>query len=99
MRLYRVRTHFIAKDLDKDAILEFILAKNEDEVYEYINNKHCIGDWPGCAEMTREDIMAARGDFDADPHGEFYDQKFGWDDLREVSSEEIATLKRLGILA
>jgi hypothetical protein len=46
-----------------------------------------------------EAIIAAKGDYDSKYMGEFYDQKYGWEDLGEVSAEDIASLKRLKILS
>lgn len=98
MRLYRIKTHFYAKDLDEGAILGYILAENGLKVYDYINEKYMYGDWSEIVMRDREEIIAEEGDFDSENTGEFYDQKYGWEDLGEVSSDDIATLKRLKIL-
>lgn len=98
MRLYKVKTHFYGKDLDEEASLEYMVAENDDGIYDHINKKHKYNDWPESVDMTREAIIAAKGDYDSGYRGEFYDQKYGWEDFGEVSAIEIASLKRLMIL-
>ena len=99
MKLYKIRTHFYGKDLDKEANLGYMVAENDNGVYDHINKKFQYGEWPEFVEMTREEIISAKGDYDSECMGEFYDQKFGWEDLGEVSSEDVAHLKSLKILA
>jgi hypothetical protein len=59
-------------------------------------------------ELTREEIIEMKGDYtvqEPDPPitlflaGEVYRLGFRWEDLGEVSPEEIAVLQRLGILS
>lgn len=99
MRLYRIKTRFLGKDLDQYASLGHFLAENDDGIYDRINTAHKYGEWPESVGMTREAIIAAKGDYESDYMGEFYDQKFGWEDLGEVSAEEITHLKRFNVLA
>jgi hypothetical protein len=99
MHLYKITTRFLGKDLNKFATLTYLVAENEDGVYDHINEKHMGNDWSESVNMTREVIIAVKGDFKSDYMGEFYDQKFGWEDLGEVSVEDIANLKRLKILS
>jgi hypothetical protein len=111
MRLFRVKTRFLGKDLDKTVLLGYLVAMTDDEVFEEISKQHCSGAWAGNKEgyegdpdelayidTKKQEIVEARGDFDQENDGEFYDKKYGWEDLGEVSEEDIATLKRLGIL-
>lgn len=98
MRLYKIRTHFYGKDLDEEASLGYAVAENDDGVYDHINKKYKYNEWPGSVEMTREAIIATKGDYDSEYMGEFYDQRYGWEDLGEVSADNIADLKRLKIL-
>lgn len=99
MKLYRIRTGFWGKDLNEEAILEYVVAENDDGIYDHVNRKFKYDEWPDSVDMTREEIIEAKGDFGSAYMGEFYDQKFGWEDLGEVSAEDIAHLKRLKILA
>lgn len=98
MRLYKITTHFYGKDLDEGAILGYAVADNDDGIFDHINKKHFYNDWPEIVKMAREKIIAAKGDYDAEHMGEFYDQKYGWEDLGEISADDIANLKRLKIL-
>ena len=98
MRLYKIRTHFFGKDLDEEAILGYAVAENDADIYDHINKKHRGDEWPELVEMTREEIIAAKGDYDSEHMGEFYDQKYGWEDLGKVSTDDVANLKRLKIL-
>lgn len=99
MRIYKIKTHFYGKDLNKEAMLGYAIAENEESIYGYINEKYKYGEWPECVEMTREEIVAAKGDYDSECMGEFYDQRYGWEDLGEVSVDDIANLKRMKILS
>lgn len=98
MRLYELRTLLVGKDLQRVLSLGFLLAESDGEVYDYLNTQEHSGGWPTDARMTREKIIAATGDFEADCDGEFYTQKFGWKDLGEVSEADAAVLKRLGLI-
>lgn len=97
MRLYKITTHFYGKDLDEAAMLGFMVAEGDDAVYDHINATYNHGYW-ATRDMTRETIIAARGDHNTDYVGEFYDQKYGWEDMGEVSEGDIAHLRALGIL-
>lgn len=99
MRLYKIKTHFYGKDLDEEASLGYAVAENDDGIYDHINKKYKYDGWPESVEMTREEIIASNGDYDSEYMGEFYDQKYGWEDLGEVSTEDIAHLKRLMVVA
>lgn len=98
MRLYKIRTHFWGKDLDEEAILGYVVVARDGEIYGYINKKFRRNQWPELVGMTQEEIVAAKGDYESEFLGEFYDQKFGWEDLGEISSKDIANLKRLKII-
>jgi hypothetical protein len=99
IKLYEITTAFWGKDLNEDAILGYLLAESADDVYEHINKKmgH-YGHWSESVNMTREEIIAAEGDFESDYMGEFYDQKYGWEDLGEITPEDIACLQYFKIL-
>lgn len=98
MRLYKIKTHFYGKDLDEEVILGYAVAENDDGIYDHINEKIMYDEWPDSVGMTRENIIAAKGDYDSKYMGEFYTQKYGWEDLGEVSADDVANLKRLKIL-
>jgi len=102
MHLYLITTHFWGKDLDEGAILAYIAAKSDDDVYNYIKNKHAWS-WPdkddeNNALGTRKEIIEAKGDFDTEYMGEFYDQKFGWNNLGPITAEDVARLTSLKII-
>ena len=98
MRLYKIKTHFYGKDLNKEASLGCVVAENDDGIYDHINKRHKYDEWPESVQMSREEIIAAKGDYNSEYMGEFYDQKYGWEDLGEVSDEDIAGLRRLKVL-
>lgn len=100
MKLYRITSEFWGKDLNEKVIIGYIVAENDEAVYAFIESTYIYVEdsWPESVEMTREAILAAHGDFDSKYLGEFYDQKFGWEDCGGITAEEIATLQRLGVL-
>lgn len=97
-RLFKIKTRFLGKDLYETTTLEYIIAQNDEEVYDHINEEYCYGDWPEGSDMTREEIMEARGDFQAEYRGEFYDQKYGWEQAKELESGDEVVLKKYGIV-
>ncbi|OGZ05698.1 MAG: hypothetical protein A2762_02570 [Candidatus Lloydbacteria bacterium RIFCSPHIGHO2_01_FULL_54_11] len=104
-RLYRITTHFWGKDLDEGAILGYVVADSPEEVAEHISQKVHGGEWFGyesddgaeAVEETRLDYIAKQGDFHTEPAGEFYDQKYGWEEVGEVTDEQVTTLAALKI--
>jgi len=101
MKLYRIKIRLISEefDFDRTVVLEFVVAENDEAVFNYIDKCKYEGEWTMWVNMTRDKIIAAKGDFESRPYHIGIDQKFRWEDLGEVSPEEIATLRRLGILA
>jgi hypothetical protein len=98
MKLYRITTRFLGKDLNQNAVLGYVVKEGEDGIYDHIEKKFKFGDWPSSVHMSCADIIADKGDTNSEYEGEFYDQKYGWEDLGEVSETDVAHLKRLGIL-
>lgn len=98
MKLYRITTKFLGKDLNQNAVLGYVVNESEDGIYDHIEKEFKFGDWPGSVHMSGADIIAAKGDMNSEYEGEFYDQKYGWEDLGEVSEADVAHLKRLGII-
>ena len=37
MQLFKIRTHFYGKDLDEEASLGYVVAENDDAIYDYID--------------------------------------------------------------
>src|ERR1700722_6022223 len=98
MRLYKNKTHFYGKDLDQEAMLGYIVAENDEGAYGHINQTYFDEEWPESVEMDRDDIIAKKGDESSEYIGEFYDQKYGREDLGEISAEVIVRLKAHKIL-
>jgi hypothetical protein len=103
MQLFRIITQFWGKDLSESAQLGYVVAETEEEVADHISRKHCYGAWFGeegdedVAE-TREDYIANKGDIHTQYAGEFYDQKYGWEIVDEVTDDQVALLRSLGII-
>lgn len=98
MKLFEIITAFWGKDLEEEAILGYVVGETADAAYDYINDKHRYGDWPEQVAMTREELIAAEGDFQTEYMGEFYDQKYGWKDLGVIAPEDIACFQYFKIL-
>ena len=103
-KLYRVTTQFWGKDLNEKAILGYVVAKTDLEVADHISKKYKGGerfDWGtdgDALEGKRGEYIANRGDFHTEYAGEFYDQKYGWEEIAQISDEQIIVLKTLGIV-
>ena len=113
MKLYRIKNLFLGKDLNQEATDRYIVAENDLEVYKQLaknfgemeglteENGEVYDDWAqayGGDKEVRERILKNKGDFDEDYLGEFYDIKYGWQDLGEITKEEIQILKKFKIL-
>ncbi len=110
MRLYRIKTEFWNDNEKEKALLGYVVANSEDKVVEYINQKYHRGGWftfnnydnsrvlQNEASLTKQDYLTNKGDFHTEHVGEYYDQKYGWEEVGEVTDEQIATLFELGIL-
>ena len=97
-----------------EATVAHVLAENDEEVYEYIEcrfftgNKYQEPGWCAfCETLSRKKILKKKGDYTVKKpnppdtlfyFGEVYSLGFRWEDLGEVSPEEIAVLQRLGTL-
>lgn len=91
---------------DEAAVYDYI------ERRYYPGNEYQEPGWDACSSkvneyMTREEIIKNRGDYTAENpescaqtfwYGEFYELGCRWIDLGEISSEEVSTLQRFGIL-
>ena len=101
MKLYKMTTAFLGKDLNKTAILGYLVAESEEQVAEHINHKYCYGEWFGDdqeeKENKKQDIIANKGDFHTEYDGEFYDQKYGWKEVCTVDGEQMLILSQLCI--
>jgi hypothetical protein len=105
MYLYKLITQFWGKDLDAETTLEYIVAKDDEEVYAYLDKNYSYWSDRDEEEEDGEEIysmkpkiMEEHNDFWDDYNGEFYDQKYGWKKICEVTPDEIKTLKKLKIL-
>ena len=99
MRLFHIKTRFIAKDLDKVVSIGYIVAESDEQVFDFIDRKYRHSGWKESSRsLSREEIMRAKGDFNDEFLGEFYDQKFSWQEVGEVTENELSTLVRLGMI-
>ena len=98
MKLYKIITYFWGKDLNEQAFLGYLVKTSDEEVYEHINEEYKGNDWPESVNMDREDIINQKGDFDSGYMGEFYDQKYGWEEVGEITLEQITCLEQLSII-
>lgn len=101
MTLYRITTLFVGKDVEEKATIGYLVALDDASVYEYISDNVAWGEpWEEQYERgAKERIMQAHNDFQEEFMGEGYDQKYGWEVVKEdISQEDMQTLKNLGIL-
>lgn len=106
MKLYKIKTLFLGKDLSESAILEYVVAEDDAEVFAYIDDKYFGNEWPECY-LEREDdnvneqvkyMVENKGDFEEEYLGEFYDQKYGWEEVCDIDEVQIGVLKDLKII-
>lgn len=101
MKLYKIKTLFLGENLQEEAMLGYILAADDDAVYQYISDNFAWGEpWERQYENgVKAQIMENHGDYNEEYLGEGYDQKFGWEEIADnPTKEEIAVLDKFGIL-
>lgn len=98
-KLYRIFTRILGKDLDKTFLLGYITAESDNEIFNFIDAKYRDDNWDNYGgSMNRESIIEERGDLEDDYLGEFYDQKYGWEEAGEASEADLGTLQKLKLL-
>lgn len=99
--LFKITTAFLGQDLDEVAILGYLIAESEEQVAEHINHRYCYGIWFGTnekeKEINKQDFIANNGDFHTEYDGEFYDQKYGWEEVATLNDDEMKVLFDLRI--
>lgn len=106
MKLFKLTTKFYGKDLEKVTLLGFVVADTEEDVARHINWTYHYGEWlgdcysddPADHEYRLPEFVKNKGDFHTEYAGEFYDQKYGWEEMYEVTDEQIAVLRASGAL-
>ena len=90
---------YLGKDLSNKELKQYFIAKDDKEVYSYIEKEYIYDDWPEASDMSKREIMKDKGDFEAEYNGEFYDTKYGWELVtKNISDEDIAILTKHKIL-
>ncbi len=111
MKLYKIITLLLGKDLDEEAIVEYVVASNDNELFCYIDDNYAhwsdgfdMDDYDASTDVEKEfrrlvkRIKTNRGDFEEEYDGEFYDQKYKWEEVCEVTKDEAKILKKLKII-
>jgi len=113
MNLYKILfKHYSQKD-SEEGIKKFILAKNDTEVFDHIEEKHNYGTWGDQEEdfepeedgpqTYKEKLIKLKGqmyDEDYELHDLYYGATlYGWELVQEnISGVNISILKQIGIL-
>ncbi|MCR4279684.1 MAG: hypothetical protein NUV78_03040 [Candidatus Zambryskibacteria bacterium] len=101
MKLYKIKTLFLGENLQEEAQLGYLLAMNDEAVYQYISDTFAWGEpWERQYENgVKAQIMENHGDYGEEYLGEGYDQKFGWEEVApDLKEEEIKILDKFGVL-
>lgn len=110
MKLYKIKVlHGAPKD-SHTSIEEYILAEDDLQVFEYLRDGYREYLWSESDfeegefetyEELKQNILENRGDLESEEGWEdaYYGiTKYGWEEVGEISKEEIDTLRRLKIL-
>jgi len=112
MKLYAIIVNYQGKDLDAKEKGWYITANNEEEVFNHLSKTQFedyegeeegsgVSEWANYYDgdkKTKERIIKNKGDFDEQYMGEFYDIKYGWEEIGEVTDAEAEVLKKFKIL-
>lgn len=95
MNLYRVSALFLGKDLRHEVVSGFIVAEDEEEVFEQLYDKCYWDEW---SKRSVEQIKEEKGTYRFPYMGEFYDIKYKWEKIGEIQEGEVEILDRFGVL-
>ena len=100
MKLYKIKTLFITGDTQEEALVGYLVANNDTEVYEYISDNIAWGEpWEAQYESgAKNRILEAHSDYEEEYMGEEYDQKYSWEEVDSISSEESRVLNKFNVL-
>lgn len=111
MKLYKIIVLHGAPKSSHTSTEEYILRENDKEVFEYIRLNYTTFLWENSEDFEtyefedyndfKKDIMENKGDLE---HESGWDDayygvtKYGWEDMGEITDDDINVLKKLGIL-
>ena len=100
MKLYKIKTLFVVEDTQEEAVVGYLIANNDTEVYEYISDNIAWGEpWESQYESgAKGRIMEAHSDYEEEFMGENYDQKYSWEEVSSVTTEEVKILNKFNVL-
>ena len=105
MKLYQINSTFLGKDLQETRQIELVALSNDKDVFNYIDKNYMYEEWLerysdnyDNENEVLESIMKNSGDVEEEYMGEFYDEKYSWVCLGDITDIETATLKKLGLL-
>lgn len=97
MNLYRINALYLGKDLDDELTINYIVAKDEDEIFNIMDSQYGLWSEEHDKDFAKR-VKKNKGDFDEDYYGEFYDVKYRWEKIGEIKDEEIDVLKKFNIV-
>ena len=99
MKLYKVTCRIIGKGtyLDEDVELGFVIGLNDGPVFAHIKDKYTIDCWETSSFLKEKARETGAQIFGYEDRA-CYIKQYGWEDLGEISEEEIECLKRLGLI-
>lgn len=104
MKLYRLKTLFIGKDLYHEALLGHGVFPDDRAVFDFLHDNYYLIDEDNYEDeesdmgVDIQEIINAQGNYESDFDGEFYDQKFRWEFIKDITLEEANVLCDCGIL-
>jgi len=103
-KLYIVKAHFFGKDLDHEAIAGYLIAENDEEVYNKLNTVLDFDEdvdednWASYYGIDKQEIIEKKGDVEQEYMGEFYDIKYRWEEVDAISDKEKAVFEKFKML-
>jgi len=102
MKLYKVSAIFQGKDLNHKSTAGYLTAESDEDVYEILNKMLFKEDydeeWDQYYAINKEILINARGDWEQEWMGEFFDIKYIWEDLGDMSAEDFKILDKFNVL-
>ncbi|MBP9798253.1 hypothetical protein KBC70_03870 [Candidatus Woesebacteria bacterium] len=107
MKIYEIRRRYaVEAAFDLDTVFRYILAEDDSEVYDYIEENILGKPWPGLSGLTKTDILRNNGDWYVQIQrnvwdllrNEGYEIRTRWLERGEATEERVRALRELGIL-
>lgn len=96
LKLYKISAMFLGKHLHHEVVSGYIVAKNDEDVFEDLKNELNREEQTLFPEVER--IRKEKGTCEFVYVGGFYDIKYKWEKVGKIKENEAKILEKFGVL-